>query len=104
MRDPVKVLEASIAVEQGAGPPDPDVGPWILPTTHYNLACYFGRKYGVTHDAEDRLAALHHLDEAIERLGPAYVDDASRDPALQSLHHDPDFERLVPNAQPIVVV
>ena len=108
MRDPVKVLEASIAVELGESPADPDVGPWILPTTHYNLACYFARKYGHTTDpdaqAEVRLAALHHLDEAIERLGPAYVDDASRDPALQSLHHDPAFDRLVPDAQPIVVV
>lgn len=100
MRDPVEVLVAAIAVERGEHPADPAVGPWILPTTHYNLACYFARKLRVTDDVDERagvrLAALHHLEEAIERLGPAYVDDASRDPALEELHGDPDFERLVP--------
>jgi hypothetical protein len=109
MRDPVEVLVASIAVELGEQPPDPDVGPWILPTTHYNLACYFARKLRVTEGSDERavvrLAALHHFDEAIERLGPAYIDDASRDPALEELHGDPDFERLVPEpSQPVVTV
>lgn len=109
MRDPAAVLVASIAVELGEQPPDPDVGPWILPTTHYNLACFFARRLRVTTGSDERavvrLAALHHLDEAIERLGPAYVDDASRDPAMEELHGDPDFERLVPGSpEPLVTV
>ena len=103
MRDPVAVLEASIAVELGERPDDPEVGPWILPTTHYNLACLYARKLRLADGSDERarvrLAALDHLREAIERLGQSYAEDARRDPGLEELRCDAEFKSILEDAQ-----
>jgi hypothetical protein len=105
MRGPVTVLRACIAVEQGTPVPEPVVAgeDWVLPTTHYNLACFYSRKARRARETgrpEDAAAAeqavIEHLAEAIERLGPAYTGVARNDPALRPMHGVPAFDALVP--------
>lgn len=61
----------------------------------FNKACYHALRWGQSHDAADKNTALELLRSSFDIL-PSNRDHAERDPDLDELRADPDWQQFVP--------